>query len=107
MGFSPVLAWGIVPDYTLRRCPMESALMPTTEGAILERIIEPEKAHLAPDVARYLLTLDFSSADRERMQQLAEKAQADTLTPAEKQDSENYQRVGQLLARMKDRARQV
>lgn len=38
--------------------------MPTSEAAILERIIELEKAELTPDAARYLLTLDFPKADR-------------------------------------------
>jgi len=38
---------------------MEIESMYTTETAILERIIEPEKAILPPDVARYLLARDF------------------------------------------------
>ena len=48
--------------------------MATTEATILERIIEPEKADLPPEVARYLLTLDFPQADRRRMEELHARA---------------------------------
>ena len=35
-----------------------------TETAILSRLIEPEGAGLAPEAARYILTLEFKDSDQ-------------------------------------------
>jgi hypothetical protein len=43
----------------------------TSETAIFSRILEPEKPMLTPDSARQLLALDFTQADRDRMNVLA------------------------------------
>ena len=83
---------------------MESEAMSTTEIAILERIIEPEKNMLPPDVARYLLARDFSPEDRQRLEELQTKAQAGVLTAVEQADLERYRRVADFLDRMRSRA---
>ena len=79
--------------------------MPTTEADILERIIEPATVNLTPTVARYLLTLNFPTADRQRLQELAAKKEA--LTTDEQAELERYRHVGQLLDRVHGRARQI
>lgn len=79
----------------------------SSETAILERIVFPHGNELSEQIARYFLDLSFSSEDRERMQELADKAKAGTLTPAEEHSIENYERVGTFLSILKSQARRV
>lgn len=76
-----------------------------TETAILGRMIEPDKALLSPDAARYILGLDFDESDRGRMNALSEKARDGALSVDERDELENYVRVGHLLALMQSKAR--
>jgi hypothetical protein len=78
-----------------------------SEVAIFGRLIEVEKDDMTPDVAGYILRIEFPQADRDRMNALAVKARAGTLTPAEDEALENYLRVGHLLSLMKSKARKV
>jgi hypothetical protein len=78
----------------------------TTDATIWERIVDPRAGGLRPQVARVLLTLNFSPADRSRMDELAEKAQAGTLSAAERVEAESHNRVAHLLALLHSRARQ-
>lgn len=80
--------------------------MPITEAAILERILEPRPPAVSPEVARYLLTLDFPPADRQRMADLDAKSPA-ALTAAEQLEREHYRHVAHVLDRLRDRARQI
>jgi hypothetical protein len=66
------------------------------EAAILKRLIRPGKK-LAPAAARALLRLDFDKADRARMHELAQKNQADDLTPKEEIELQSYLKVGLFL----------
>jgi hypothetical protein len=77
----------------------------TSEAAIFSRVLEPEKPMFNPDAARSILALDFSQADRERLNALAIKARAGTLTADENEELENYLRVGDLVAIMQSKAR--
>ena len=81
-------------------------LMPSTEGAIWARIVDPDSGDLTREAAQTLLRLDFSSADRRRMEELAEKASAGALTPRERKDALSYNRVAHLLALLQSKARQ-
>jgi hypothetical protein len=76
-----------------------------TGGDILRRLFEPDKADLSPEVARYLLSLDFSLPDRERMEALAEKSQAGELLPEEREELDEYVRIGHFLALVQSKAR--
>jgi hypothetical protein len=78
----------------------------TTEATIWQRIVAPRAGGLKPQAARILLNLDFSRADRSRMEDLAEKAQTGTLTAAERVEAESYNRVAHLLALFHSKARQ-
>jgi hypothetical protein len=80
-------------------------MVANTEPAILSRVIEPERADLAPELARYVLQLDFRPADHERMEELAARATAGSLTADEQVEVENYRHVGHLLALMQSKAR--
>jgi hypothetical protein len=77
----------------------------TSEAAIFSRVLEPEKPTLSPDAAASILKLDFSQADRERMDALSEKARQGTLTPEEDQELESYIHVNHLLTIMQSKAR--
>jgi hypothetical protein len=58
------------------------------------------------EAARALLRLDFAPEDKERMHELAAKARDGSLTPTEQEEIGIYERVGNLLALMKSKARQ-
>jgi hypothetical protein len=84
---------------------MQSEASVVSEVAIFGRLIEPEESNLAPEVARYLLTLTFRQTDRDRMNELAEKAREGHLTKEEDQELNSYIHVGNLLAILQSKAR--
>jgi hypothetical protein len=61
---------------------------------------------LSLEAARSLLRLDFAPEDKARMHELAAKAREGSLTGTEQEAIRNYERVGNLLALMKSKARQ-
>lgn len=81
-------------------------LIPSTEGAIWGRIIDPQAGNLSQASAQSLLELDFEPADRRRMDELADKARAGTLTAKERREAEVFNRVAHLLALLQSKARQ-
>jgi hypothetical protein len=85
---------------------MGSHLAPShTETAILDRLIAAGRQELPADAARYLLAIDFAPADRERMNELAGKAQDGTLSQEDAAELENYRHVSHLLALLQSKAR--
>jgi hypothetical protein len=76
-----------------------------TEGAIWDRLLQPDKPTLTPAAARSILALDFPQADQKRMRALAAKARAGTLTAAEAEAIDVYGRVGSVLSILKSKAR--
>jgi hypothetical protein len=76
-----------------------------TELAILTRVFEPEEPTLSPEAAYSLLALDFRPADRERMQVLAAKARAGTLSPEDQVEIDSYEKVGHILSLLKAKAK--
>jgi hypothetical protein len=79
---------------------------PTTEAAIWSRIVDPETGDLTRSAAQTLLQLDFRPQDRARMDALAQKARDGSLTPQERREAENFNRVAHLLALLQSKARQ-
>jgi hypothetical protein len=79
---------------------------PTTEGSIWARIVDPEIGDLNRAAAQTLLRFDFHPSDRVRMDALAQKARAGTLSPRERKDAESFNRVAHLLALLQSKARQ-
>ncbi len=76
------------------------------EADILSRVIAPNQPSLSEDAARSILALGFGQPDRQRMDDLAEKAREGTLTPAERAELDGYERVGCLLGILQSKARQ-
>jgi hypothetical protein len=77
-----------------------------TESAIWDRLLRSAGQALSVEAARSLLRLEFPSEDKDRMHELAAKAREGSLTAAEQEAIRNYERVGNLLALMKSKARQ-
>ncbi len=75
------------------------------ETEILSRIIAPEESTLPSDTAKIILTFDFGKEDRDRMNVLAEKARAGTLTAEEQAELDCYERVGHFLSLLRSKAR--
>jgi hypothetical protein len=63
------------------------------------------QGNLSPAAARALLKVRFSQRDVDRMNELAQKARAGTLTAEEQADLENYERIGCLLDMLHSQAR--
>jgi hypothetical protein len=61
---------------------------------------------LSLEAARSILRLEFAPADKDRMHELAAKARDGSLSRAEREEVRSYERVGNLLALMKSKARQ-
>ena len=77
----------------------------TSEAAIFSRVLEADNIMLSPEAARSLLALDFSTADRQRMNRLAAKARKGSLSADEDRELDNYINVGHLLTILQSKAR--
>jgi len=80
---------------------------PSGEAAIWARLIESQNCELAPEAAKYLLTLHFSDEDQARVQDLAGRSQEGTLSEDEAREFDSYLHIGNLLAVMQSKARLV
>lgn len=76
-----------------------------TEADILSDVIAPDEGDISPDLARWVLNLEFRQAAVDRMNALAEKSRADLLTEAESEEMQKYMRVGGFLSLVKSKAR--
>jgi hypothetical protein len=79
--------------------------VPSTEAAILDRLIHPGQADLPCEAAKALLTLRFDQQDLDRIHELVTRNQADALTPAERSELESYLRVGSFIELLQAKAR--
>jgi hypothetical protein len=84
---------------------MQQIQSPNNEAAILGRLLDPNGTALTPEAANAILALEFCQQDKERMNTLAAKARAGSLTAEEQSEIEAYSRVGSLLGILQSRAR--
>ncbi len=87
--------------------PMSHTTTARSPAAIWERVLASSKENLSPEEAQYFLRLSFPPRDVRRMNALAAKARAGTLTEAEDEELENYIHVGHFLGVLQSRARQA
>jgi hypothetical protein len=85
--------------------------MPTTESlngelAIWGRLLQAVVENLTVAGARCLVRLEFTPEEKMRMHELAAKARAGTLSEVEQEETRSFERVGNLLALIKSKARQ-
>ncbi len=78
-----------------------------SEIAILSRLLEAANAPLSAEAARCLLAISFTEEDRERMNELAEKARAGTISAEERDEADSYERAGHVLSLLKSKARKA
>jgi hypothetical protein len=83
----------------------DTSSVATSEAAILSRLFRPENDNLTIEAAEALLGIRFETADLTRMHELAVKNQDGQITADERNEMENYRRVGFLLDLMHSKAR--
>jgi hypothetical protein len=83
-----------------------ATLPPDAEAAVWLRILHPD-GEIPAETARAILRLSFPDTEKAHMHELSAKARAGTLTAAEEQKMDAYERVGALLSILKSKARQV
>jgi hypothetical protein len=72
---------------------------------LLEGIIRPDEGGLSPELAQYLLTLDFTPEQHARYATLSGKAEAGTLTDSEAAEIDEYLATNALLTVLQSKAR--
>ena len=72
---------------------------------ILFRAIRPSEGDLPPEASRWLLRIRLSPEDCEKVNRLAAKARAGTLTADERSELDEIERVTSLLELMQSKAR--
>jgi hypothetical protein len=78
----------------------------TDRGAeILARTIVPEEGNFPIEVARVILRFRLTQSDQDRVNALAAKARAGTLTPEGRAELDEYERITCLLELMQSKAR--
>ena len=60
---------------------------------------------MCPDAAQYLLAIDFSKADHNRMQELMDKSNEGQLSSDEEAELDGYINIGNVLSVLHSRAR--
>src|SRR5205823_10410765 len=84
---------------------MQQTHLPSSEAAIVGRLMKPDHGDFSPESARDLLSLQFGDEDQARMRELSLKAQQGTLTASEQAEVENYRWVGYWLGILWSKAR--
>lgn len=76
-----------------------------SEAAIFSRVFVTDRRTLTPELARHILTLEFSDDDKPRMHELAVKNQDGHISPEELRDLDNSIKVADLVAILQSKAR--
>jgi hypothetical protein len=79
----------------------------SSEAAIFARVWEGRTGGLTPAVAKHVLELGFSPEDKARMRDLVERNREGRLTDGEREELDNFVKVGDLLAVLQSKARQL
>jgi hypothetical protein len=77
------------------------------EVAILARLLGNGERPLPSAIARYILEVGFSQADRDRMHDLAVRNQEDALSAPEKDELFAYSKAGSVISILKSKARRT
>ena len=77
----------------------------TLAASIWDRVIGADNQALSPDEARALLRWKFPASDRQRVDQLSEKARGGKLSAAEQHELDEYLAIESALISLKSKAR--
>ena len=86
---------------------MTTLALPLTEPEIFRRSLDAKPSGMTPEVARFFLDIKLSPEDAARVEELATKAEAGTLSAAEEAELQEYLRHGRLMEILQLRARRV
>jgi hypothetical protein len=75
------------------------------EPVIWARLIQATKTPISSEAAHYFLSIDFSHADHDRMQELMDKSNEGALTSDERAELDGYVNIANVLSVMHSRAR--
>jgi hypothetical protein len=78
-----------------------------SEVTILARVFSDKLGQLPPEMAQYILDLDFNDSDKARMHDLIVRNQEDAITPAEKDELFAFTNAGSMLSILQSRARRA
>lgn len=78
---------------------------PTSEAAILQRLVDPRRCGWSEQAAQAVLKLNFPTEDQARASELADKASQGVLTSTEEREMESYLRLGAFVDLMQSKAR--
>jgi hypothetical protein len=90
---------------TRKGTPVSLAQPTNNEATILDRLLAPERPALTREAAESILALEFGPEDKARLDALAARARAGTLTPEEQREIDAYSRVGSLVSILTSKAR--
>lgn len=79
----------------------------TLAAGIWDRVIGADDHGLSADEARAVLRWNFPASDRQRVDELSEKARSGTLTAAEERELEEYLAIESALISLKSKARRA
>src|ERR1700677_2003308 len=85
--------------------PVQQIELLAHEAGILNRLVDPKGPKFSSAAAKGILTITFSSFDKERMHVLAVKARSGALPLDEQREIEAYSRISSLLGILKSKAR--
>ncbi len=86
---------------------MSAAHARESETTILARIFGDKLGQLPPEMAHYILDLDFNEGDKARIHDLVVRNQADDLDPTEKEELHAFLNAGSMLSILQSRARRI
>jgi hypothetical protein len=78
-----------------------------SETTILARLFSDRLGQLPPEMARYILDIDFNDRDKARLHELVVRNQDDDLNPAEKEELVAFLNAGSMLSILQARARRM
>jgi hypothetical protein len=73
--------------------------------AILERLLDPASGTLSAKTAKEVLDLTFPESDQKRLEELADKSTAGTLTAEEGKEYDGYIEAADFLSLLQSKAR--
>lgn len=82
-------------------------IAPSSDSALLDRLLEPLAQSLSPEAARQLLSFRADEQTQSLIDSLARKANEGVLSEAEQNQYESLVRYGTLIATLQAKARKV
>jgi hypothetical protein len=73
--------------------------------SILERLLDPTSGNLSAKTAKEVLDLTFPEADQKRLEELAQKSTAGTLSAEESKEYDGYIEAADFLSLLQSKAR--